>query len=529
VSRESYHRYDGPEEWDAIVVGSGPGGLMAALLLGRYGGKRVLVLERHYEPGGFTHTFRRRGYEWDVGVHYIGDVGRDSATRRMFDALTGGRLEWAPMPDVYDRVFLGERSYDLVAGREAYRAQMTEYFPGEATAIDGYLARLREVTGSAGRYFAEKAIPGPVAAIAGGFMRRGFLKLAGRTTRDVLEELTSNQELIAVLTAQFGDYGLPPGQSSFGIHAMVANHYMNGGWYPVGGAGRIAAEATVEIEAVGGRVLVSAEVEQIVTRKGRAEGVRMADGREFRAPMVVSNAGVARTFGGLVAAEPAARRAHQRLRRIGSSASHMGLYLGLQHTDDELGLDGTNLWIYPDEHHDDNIARFLADPQAPLPLVYVSFPSAKDPSFGERFPGRSTIDVIALASYDWFRDWEELPWMKRGDAYEALKAQFSDRLLETLYRHRPSVRGKIDVQELSTPLSTRTFTAYDAGEIYGLAHTPERFRERSLKPRTPIDGLWLTGQDVCTCGVVGAMFGGAVAASAALGRPVINKVLKRSG
>jgi all-trans-retinol 13,14-reductase len=526
TSWSSYHRYDGPEEWDAIVVGSGPGGLMTALMLARYGDRRVLVLERHYEVGGYTHTFRRKGYEWDVGVHYIGDVGRNSGTRRMFDFLTGGRLEWAPMPEVYDRIYLGDRSWDLVAGRDAFAERMKEYFPAEAVAIDGYLERVRQVLGGSQWFFAEKAVPALVAWIAGGLMRRGFLKLAGRTTRDVLEELTSNQELIAVLTGQYGDYGLPPGRSSFAIQAMVANHYMNGGYYPVGGASRIAAEAVREIEACGGRVLAAADVERIDTRGGRVEGVRMSDGRSFRAPTVISNAGAALTFGRLGGHEPKLRALHDRLAPLGASASHLGLYLGFRATDEELGLDGTNLWLYPDERHDYNYARFLLDPEAPFPLVYVSFPSAKDPSFGSRMPGRATVDVITLASYDWFRRWESAPWKKRGEEYEALKERFAGRLLETLYEHRPQLRGRLEVHEVSTPLSTRNFMAYESGEIYGIEHSPARFRERALMPRTPVRGLWLTGQDVCTCGVTGAMSGGAITASAVLGRPVINKVVR---
>ena len=87
------------ETWDAIVIGSGIGGLTAAVLLGMHAGKRVLVLERHYVPGGFTHTFHRPGYEWDVGLHYIGQMqDENSAERRAFDHLTEGKVRWQHMP-----------------------------------------------------------------------------------------------------------------------------------------------------------------------------------------------------------------------------------------------------------------------------------------------------------------------------------------------------------------------------------------------------------------------------------------------
>ncbi len=111
---QSYKKQPPEGDYDAIIIGSGVGGLATAALLAKHGGKRVLVLERHYMPGGFTHVFRRRGYEWDVGVHYIGGVGdRRSATRRLFDHITDGSLEWAPMGEVYDRIILGENELRL--------------------------------------------------------------------------------------------------------------------------------------------------------------------------------------------------------------------------------------------------------------------------------------------------------------------------------------------------------------------------------------------------------------------------------
>ncbi len=90
---QSYRKHPPRERFDVIVIGSGIGGLSTAALLAKHAGKRVLVLERHYMPGGFTHVFRRRGYEWDVGVHYIGGMGsRKSDSRRLFEHVTDGSV-----------------------------------------------------------------------------------------------------------------------------------------------------------------------------------------------------------------------------------------------------------------------------------------------------------------------------------------------------------------------------------------------------------------------------------------------------
>ena len=142
TNRTAYKQVTLGDTWDVIVIGSGIGGLTAAVLLSVHGGKRVLVLERHYAMGGFTHTFRRPGYEWDVGLHYIGQVQDDtSSVRRAFDHVTEGKVQWNAMPEVYDRIIVDGQTFDLTRGLEQYREGMKRYFPGEVRAIDRYMNR----------------------------------------------------------------------------------------------------------------------------------------------------------------------------------------------------------------------------------------------------------------------------------------------------------------------------------------------------------------------------------------------------
>src|SRR5579862_3605165 len=508
----SYKQHPLDDRWDAIVIGSGIGGLAAAAMLSKYASRKVLVLERHYTAGGYTHSFTRPGYAWDVGVHYIGDLqDPGSPLRAAFDHLTGGALEWAPMPDVYDRIVLGGKTFDFPTGLDRLRARLKDYFPSEAAAIDSYLGAVQSAQKASGLYFAEKAIPRPVARLAGRFMRAPFLRWASQTTLDVLHRFTQNRELIAVLTAQWGDYGLPPAQSSFGIHAIVANHYFNGASYPVGGAARIAETIAPMIERNGGKIVVSADVQEIIVENGKATGVKMADGRVFHAGTVVSDAGARNTFERLVR-EPQPVR--EDLRRIPGSLAHLSLYIGIKQSAASLGLNGTNLWIYPspDRDHDANFARFTEDPSAPFPVVYISFPSAKDPDFERRHPGRATLEAVVFAPYEWFTAWETSRWKRRGDDYDAFKQTLAQRIQREVERAVPAVADKIDHAELSTPLSTRHFMNYPRGEAYGLAATPERFRLRSLTPHTSVRNLFLTGQDVTSLGVAGALFGGVVTA-----------------
>ena len=527
---DSYRQAKLEDGFDVIVIGSGIGGLTAASLLARHAGKRVLVLERHYTVGGFTHTFRRPGYEWDVGVHYIGQVNDPgSSVRAAFDHLSDGRLQWQPMPEVYDRVVLGEREYEFVAGVERLRARLKAYFPAEGRAIDGYFHAVQSAARWLGLYFASKAVPALIERIAGAPMRRPFLRYARRTTADVLAELGCSRELAGVLTAQWGNYGLPPGRSSFGVHAVVAQHYFDGASYPVGGAGAILESMLPGIEAAGGRLLVSAEVKEIARdNRGRATGVRMLDGREFRACMVISDAGVVNTYQRLLPSGTACTpRAAEELAKIPPSMAHLSLYVGLKHSSEELRLNPSNLWICPGPDHDANVKRYESSPVEAFPVMFISFPSAKNPTFSSSYPNRATIEVIAPAPFAWFEKWADTRWKHRGAEYEDLKARLAERLKEQLESAVPQVRGKLDHFELSTPLSTRHFANYEHGQIYGLAPVPERFRLDCLGPRTAVPGLYLTGADVSLAGVTGAMFGGILTASAILGRNLVSVVTTR--
>jgi all-trans-retinol 13,14-reductase len=156
-------------------------------------------------------------------------------------------------------------------------------------------------------------------------------------------------------------------------------------------------------------------------------------------------------------------------------------------------------------------------------FTFLSLPP-KIPDWDNRYPNKTTIEIITLAPYAWFEQWKNGRWMKRGDEYKAWKEKMSQRLLEALFDKHPELRGKIDYHELSTPLSTAHFVNYEQGEIYGIDHNTQRFEQRFLKPRTGIKNFYLTGQDIVSCGIGGALFSGLITASAITNKNLLNRL-----
>lgn len=517
------------EKYDAIIIGSGMGSLTSAAILAKEG-KKVLILERHYTAGGFTHIFKRKGFEWDVGIHYIGEVQKEtSVIKKLFDYISDSQIKWEDMGDVYDKIIVGNKEYDFVKGVQNFKDKMLEYFPDEKKAIYNYVNLVFAAIKTSQKFYMDKALHPLISKFFGGKMRRPFYKFSDKTTYEVLSSLTKNEELIKVLSGQYGDYGLPPKESSFVMHAAVARHYFAGGSFPIGGSSVIANNVEKVIEKAGGTILISAEVDEIIIKKNKAVGVKMKDGKQFFARKIISGAGIMTTYNKLIPSKIEKKyEFKQQLQTVKRSVSHACLYIGLDGSPEELNLPKTNYWIYPDKiDHDTAVTNYLNDLEADFPVVYISFPSAKDPDWSNRYPGKSTIDIITLLPYNGFKNWDGTKWMKRGKEYEALKENISKRLLEVLYKHIPQAKGKIEHYELSTPLTTQHFINYDEGEIYGLDHTPKRFRQRFLKPRTRIKNLYLTGQDVVTAGVAAALFSGVITAAAITRKNIMKKVMKK--
>ena len=515
----------GPEQYDVILIGSGMGALAVGSVLAQFRGKCVLVLERHYVFGGFTHEFTRRDkatkarYSWDVGIHYVGEMHEDAFLRKFFDAVTRNGVDWAKMPDVFEKFVYPDFTFAVPSDEKRYRVALVAMFPEEQAAIERYFVDVRAVGAWFGRHnmssphpFVDRSKRAP--ELNGGFENPDI------TTGQYFERNFKNQKLRAVLLSQWGDYGIPPAQSSFVIHCSVVLHYFGGGFYPVGGAGAIAASVRPIIEEAGGEVRLSHEVEEILVEGGRAVGVRArnltarkgeTDTFEFHAPLIISNAGAYATYLRLLP-QSVSVPFREQLRSFYSEhpvVSSVTLYVGLKSDPRGLGFYGENHWIYDSYDHDANFAagQDWIGTDGEVRGAYLSFPSLKNPNAHSH-----TAEIICISPGTAFEKWKDSDWKRRGPEYEALKERISDSMVRYIDKHYPGFAAEIAYRELSTPLSVAHFTGHPQGSIYGVSCVRERFRS-DLAPwctsLTPVEGLFLTGADASSPGIAGALMGAA--------------------
>ena len=159
VKLRKYSKEIAKDSYDVIIIGSGISGLCSAALLAMEG-KSILVLEKHFKVGGYTHAFSRENYEWDVGIHYIGAVHKRTFVRRLFDKITNENLHWSKMSDNYDRMIFPDKSYDFIAPKEQFIETIKSSFPSESNAIDEYMDILNEIKKTTLKYFSTKALSG---------------------------------------------------------------------------------------------------------------------------------------------------------------------------------------------------------------------------------------------------------------------------------------------------------------------------------------------------------------------------------
>jgi all-trans-retinol 13,14-reductase len=510
--------------YDAVVIGAGLGGLSTAAFLAT-NGRRTLVLEQNQVVGGCSQVFRRQGnrYEFDVGVHYIGDCAPGGTVDRLMHGLgLQERIEFAELdPDGFSTITLPGVSFRVPRGWQAYEDRLAATFPDEEDGVRRCVSTLRTV--------AEEIRSGRPDGLRHAVTRAGRLRSTLwwglRPLASLYDACGLSQEARTVIAGESGDYGTPPSKAPVALHAGFLDHYLKAGaYYPKGGGQVIAARLTEVIAAHGGTVRTKARVRRILLEDGRAVGVRLADGEEIHSPVVVSNADIRRTYLELVGRDELPRRLRRKAEGFRMALPLFSLYLAID-LDVRDRLPNSTSWIYP--HAD--IEAIYADAYAgrvPAEVpVFMTSGTLKDPDGHHTAPpGHSTLELMTIAPAD-HGTWGvgEGPVAgerySRGPAYLAVKEKLAEAVLDTASLVIPDLREHIVYRDASTPITQERFTLSTGGACYGLEMTLDQLGPFRPDVTTSIPGLYLTGASTRhQHGIVATLNGGAGTAGAILGR-----------
>lgn len=518
---------------DVIVIGSGLGGLTTAALLSKVG-KRVLVLEQHYIAGGCTHSFIDKGYEFDIGLHYVGHANKLS---KLLDLITYQKIKWDKMGTkengfVYDEIVVENKTYNFKAGEKEFIEELSKHFPKERNNIQNYIKDVKR-TSRLGLYFKLKIVKNKfISKIVNYLFNKSFFKSLEITAYQQVAKYIKNKKLQTILMGQFGDYGRSPYKENSFIHSGVVNHYLDGGWYPAGGTSEIAKKIIPIIESTGGCVLVRKAVESIIIKNNQAIGVKMSNGDEIFADKIVSACGLPNTYKKLIPKDfvkesKITKLKITKLNQLGVSGSLIYLFVGIKGSPEKLNLRSSNIWHIPGHNIDYILEKSHEDPINNPLIMFIGFPCAKDSKWNERFPNKSNAVILCLTGYDYFKKWNTFKQGKRGDEYQEIKKKLENKILEEgLYHYYPQTKGLVDYVNLATPLTFNHYINSTKGEAYGLETNKIRFdKDDWINPKTEIKNLYLTGQDILSAGISGAIMSGVITAHSILDYGTITDLL----
>ncbi|KAF0301505.1 putative all-trans-retinol 13,14-reductase [Amphibalanus amphitrite] len=462
--------------------------------------------------GGCCHTYIEKGYEFDVGIHYIGNLNTQTPSKTLLDQLTNGQLQWAPLDDEFDTAVFGDKRYSVLGGgRKRWIENIKKQFPDNIDDVDRLCDAVIRCKKSNFYMAVVKFLPVWLSQL---LVQTGLFSLISdifkwndRTVLDVVSSETKNKDLQAYFMYCFGDYGTAPDKAGFPMQATLLGHFWNGGAYPVGGGSEIAFHMIPVIEEAGGRVLVRAEVSELLMDELRSTvigvKVKKASGAmvDVRAPMVISNAGIYNTMQRLVprpVAETSRLVAGDQTARTLCPASPClsGINAPLEKIrgEGDSRISARNWWVFTSNDLtkccDDYMSLSVEEAlDSDVPLLFISFPSTKDPEWEKRYPGKTTMAIVSLANYDWFKQWENERCKKRGADYEGVKNTIGDRMVAQATRLFPQIKDHIDYVSCGSPLSNNFYLAAPRGEMYGLDHSQQRFSAENqilLRPDTDV-------------------------------------------
>lgn len=538
------------DQWDAIVVGSGLGGLAAAAYLAA-AGRKTLLLERYSTLGGSSHVFARRGkWEFDCGVHYVSHCGPDGIVTAMMRGVgLDDRITWLPMDQSgFDRIIAPGFELATPVGWDAYRESLLDAFPGERRAVGRFHGLMRRIGEANDRN--DMATAGGMARWAARAGRGAAFMAAPYAA--TLAALGLSPRTSYALMAQSGAMACSPTVLPTGAMAAFFQDYVGtGSYYPRGGGQILAAGFAAVITAHGGEIRTSSEVAEILLDAGRVSGVRLTDGETLATSTVVSDADIVKTYTDLIGLSRLPRLFRHRVASWKMSQPLINGFFGV-----ELDLNdrpNSNYFSIPDWGPSDSYQKLAsfgrntlngkgfdsgaewARDMAQRQPMFVQSSSRRDPTNHRAAPpGHATIEVQTVTPADprlWgFNGYDVAKGEYRDDpVYRDVKKIIIDGMLDRMEQAYPGSSSKVVLSELGTPATQTRFVNNTAGAPFGLQLRLSQIGPLRPRDTTPIPGLFTVGTSTAWGpGTVGSMLSGVNAAGSIIGRDLV-ALIRRGG
>lgn len=464
--------------YDAIVIGSGIGGLVTATQLAAKGAK-ILVLERYLIPGGSGGYFEREGYRFDVGASMIFGFGTKGTTNLLTRALDAVDVKLETYADpVQIHYHLPDLELRVHRDYEAFLQELIALFPHEERGIRAFYGKCWEVFNYLNsmellsleepRYLMRVFFQKPLSCL-------GLARYLPVNAGDVARKYISDPKLLQFIDMECYLWSVVPADKTPMINAgmVFSDRHYGGINYPKGGVGQIAQKLADGLVRTGGEIKYKAKVTEIILENGTAVGVKLADNSEYRAQRIISNATRWDTFGKLIPGQYMPAREQKWQQKYQKSPSFLSLHLGVTA---DLLPEGT------DCHH--ILLENWDDMEKSEGTIFVSIPTLLDPSLAP--PGHHIIHAFTPS---WMKEWQGLSVSK----YQKKKERSANRLIDRLEAIFPGISAALDYQEVGTPRTHRRFLGREDG-TYG--PVPRRKLPGLLSMpfnRTSIPGLYCVG------------------------------------
>ncbi len=479
----------GTNDFDAVVIGAGLGGLSCAAAFARQGFK-ALVLEHHSKPGGYATTFKRKGFVFDVSLHSTTVEERNGVHNLIPGFPEIKDIKFVPHHNLY-RLILPD--YDIRVPQRnlpGYLEILINHFPDEKEGIQGIFDDMKGLTKDIQKISEAR---GQVNMMT---FRQDYPYLSqsvNQTWGQMLDARVKNAKLKSIISALWGYFGLPPSTLASLYYAMPTLGYLQeGGYYPVGKSQKISDALMKFIEERGGKVMLRTGVEKILVKDHSASGVKTADGQEFTGKVVVSNANAYDTFHTMMEEDDHLKSYLDRMDTFTASLSTFQVFLGLKKDlVNKVGIKDTEIFC---ETNYDIEASYKDALNADMENQGFGLTLYDNLYKGYSPEGKNTLNILNLQGYSHWEKYESDYFQGKKKLYRKEKERMADILIdkveETLL---PGLRKAIEVKEIGTPLTNVRYTKNYRGAIYGWDQTLDNSIPRRLPHKTPIQNLYLAG------------------------------------